>query len=839
MRRLFVAAVVLSLACGLFCFAEELPCRVIPPTGIFWLASYDDESPRTETNYADIVQASDEYGDYYGMAWNSPEDTDLTIGELDQYNLSGVTAIKLTLSATERITVRPYAGLGGEYCGKIGRFVVAEPIIVGPDCQDYEFDVSGFGEEDPLRGCSGPLAEDALESLYSMVLLPDDRAGELRVYEVALCGEDIAQAAESSQDVSIPEFTIDPDVTRDSVVQIGDGPQELSTDIKFYPNTRRAKPGDTVYWTLEIGEGSGLEPPYTIVPEMDNDSRPEARLESSARAVAIEHAYDTAGAYVPYLSIIDGSGIEILAYTKNVLAVLDESSPPCTRQLQLPTDTHPESDIVKAITVLTVDPTFMDSQSGQERVRTEIARWASVGFNLVIYNVIHYTRDENSCVILPRYVDAWPAGGAESLTYEHMAFLAAETSQEGMAVGFRYLTAFEGEYDGAYLKTVFSPFDEDSYFDYHTQFNMIEAEVAEQLGACCYGLDTESLVFSLSPRAIEILRSVKRVFSGWVFDSPMTDLNVVYRSPLLPYLDVIYFSYNPNQLPYAGYSSQNLYSALRADLLLRMEPLLEFYGVPGIFETYFKFDRRHPAFQATAFEAQLEAFKRSMPSMMGMVIWEGVLDSGFSSFWDPMHRSAENVVRKYLIDLIPDRQHFSPTESTSPPPANLVLSDFETQSDISALELWEQGQVTRLSLTAFDVAEGYRSLCVQSTASASEDELMYSFLWSKFVMPTDISRYHTMAVWLKHDGDVADVLFNVIDSDGDRFSVTLYNRAESSDWICLSAPLELFSEPEWARGQGNGAINWSEITEVAIALLYRDGQDHINYIDTWYLSEGR
>ena len=54
--------------------------------------------------------------------------------------------------------------------------------------------------------------------------------------------------------VSAQEYEVDPNVTLDSVVQIGDGPQELSTDIKFYPNTRSAKPADTVYWMLNLAD---------------------------------------------------------------------------------------------------------------------------------------------------------------------------------------------------------------------------------------------------------------------------------------------------------------------------------------------------------------------------------------------------------------------------------------------------------------------------------------------------------------------------------------------------------------------------------------------------------
>lgn len=251
MRRLLLGLVVLLLVfAGLASIgtANELDCRALSLPDLFWLASFDDESGRTEGNFADVIQGSDEHGAYYGMEWSSPENTDLTIGDLDQQDLTSSVAIQLSLSAPTLVSVLPVIQVqDGDYCGRTWRYATAGTIEVGPELQDYKFSASDFSD-DPFGGCPGPLEDDALKRIYSIVLFPEDREGELRIYSVEVCTEPAEEVSIEQETHATPAFAIDHDVTRDSVVQIGDGPQELSTDIKFYPNTRRAKPGDTVYW---------------------------------------------------------------------------------------------------------------------------------------------------------------------------------------------------------------------------------------------------------------------------------------------------------------------------------------------------------------------------------------------------------------------------------------------------------------------------------------------------------------------------------------------------------------------------------------------------------------
>jgi len=196
-----VVVVLLALCVGLGSSVADkfLPCDSLPLSDLFWLASYDDENPRNEGNFAQIVDGTDEYGKYYGMEWTSPADTDLTIGELGRFDRSGITAIKLTLAAEEPIRVLPAVQVNGDYCGRTWRFATADIIRVGEEAQEYVFSVVEL-TGDPFQRCAGELPDDGLERLYSIILFPEDRAGELRVYEVSFCDwplEDLYSTTES------------------------------------------------------------------------------------------------------------------------------------------------------------------------------------------------------------------------------------------------------------------------------------------------------------------------------------------------------------------------------------------------------------------------------------------------------------------------------------------------------------------------------------------------------------------------------------------------------------------------------------------------------------------
>ncbi len=154
---------------------------------IEWLASINyDENPNTPGNDAWIVEGSDDSGQYSGMAWESPEFTDLSLNELDRFDWSGARAISITLGADPPMDIDVRVSVAGEYCGRTWRNALPDrPLFVTSEPREFLFPASAFSE-DPDGRCDGRLAEDALEGTYSIVLFPFPRAGELRVYEVEI-----------------------------------------------------------------------------------------------------------------------------------------------------------------------------------------------------------------------------------------------------------------------------------------------------------------------------------------------------------------------------------------------------------------------------------------------------------------------------------------------------------------------------------------------------------------------------------------------------------------------------------------------------------------------------
>jgi len=155
-----------------------------------WVASHNDDSdPNTSGSYARVVEGVDAEGIFFGMEWKSPERTDLSLNDVDRHDLSGVRSFVLRLASSEPMEVLVGISVAGDYCGSTWRFAGADPVQVGPESQDYEFSVQSF--TNGLGGpCDGPLPNDALDKLTSILLLPAPTTGEVRVYAVTLVGEE-------------------------------------------------------------------------------------------------------------------------------------------------------------------------------------------------------------------------------------------------------------------------------------------------------------------------------------------------------------------------------------------------------------------------------------------------------------------------------------------------------------------------------------------------------------------------------------------------------------------------------------------------------------------------
>lgn len=166
----------------------ELECAAIDLKRIDWLPSInEDNNPNPIDNYAKMTQGIDSYGDYYSMEWNSPKPVDLSLNELQWLDWEGARAFELTLSSDSPMDVKVWISVSGDYCGRNWRNVVGDAALsVDNTPRTFAFPRSLF-DQDPSGVCEQKLADNALETMYSIVLWPSSRAGELCVYDVSIC----------------------------------------------------------------------------------------------------------------------------------------------------------------------------------------------------------------------------------------------------------------------------------------------------------------------------------------------------------------------------------------------------------------------------------------------------------------------------------------------------------------------------------------------------------------------------------------------------------------------------------------------------------------------------
>jgi len=652
-----------------------------------------------------------------------------------------------------------------------------------------------------------------------MVLLPDDRAGELRVYEVALCGEDIAQAAEASEDVNIPEFSIDPDVTRDSVVQIGDGPQQLSTDIKFYPNTRRAKPGDTVYWTLEIGEGSGLEPPFTIIPEMDNDEMRETSLTSDSRNVVIAHKYASAAVYIPYLTLEDSTGSILTVFTHNVLGVIPELEKTARIGLDLPTLEDPEGDVVKSIQLFEIDQDLLRTDSGRSFLAERFRRYRDDGMNFVMFNCLTLVSGLKDNICMPIYGET-DSFFQDTLTIDSLIGLVELARQEGLMTGFRPLIGNTEDWSGV-EHFGYAPTSKLLYFSYHVQMKRFFAEVCEAIGVDVFNIDTENIVTTTSSEAIPVIEAVREVFTGVIGDTPVLDDSALQRGVLYPYLDYIHFSHASSFDP--TYSADEIEVVFRLLVENEVLPTVNETGKPCLIETFARYEPSYPGFQREAYEGMLRVVQDDLGFITGISFWEDHLRTTTTSIFTPIGRSAGSVLSEYFNSLIPDSRTYSFTHTVQDYRRGMLVEEFENLTVPTSFFIAASGGEASL---AVDPTVSYslgHSLKVTFSNASSNGEFAYFYVGEDLGRPTSWETFDALSLAIRHSGDLDSIIINVYDQDGDRFIIDRgILQGTVPTWETVIAPLRYFVQPGWAE-HGDGHMDWSRVVSWAILGRYFNG----------------
>ncbi|MFC2108761.1 hypothetical protein ACFLS5_04780 [Candidatus Bipolaricaulota bacterium] len=611
---------------------------------------------------------------------------------------------------------------------------------------------------------------------------------------------------------------IAPDVTLDSVVQVGTGPQELSTDIKFYPNTRRIKPGETVYWTLDLGE---LEGPFTITAELNNDASRDGVFTSDGVIITIPFTYEQAAIYIPYV-MVASAGFTKTIYTKDVLAVIPELKPRDGIALKVPTRDDPVGDIVKGIQVLCLDEQRLDDESGKAGVKAEIAEWAATGVNLVMYNIALFVDSIDDNVTYPFYGDDGPISFASTWSIDSLITMTEYAHEAGIRVAFRPHMLTSNDPSGS-LRCHYAPANPSLYFDYHIQIKSIYAELAETLGVCMFNIDSENPATSMLPEAIAVVQAVRSVYSGVICDSPTISNQSWGLSSLHELVDVLYASLGPYFTDIRSAPETQLYGAQYTQMTNEILPILYRIGKPGIVET-FVLGSSLPAggltpssleHQELGYQAILEYLAKEASLLMGYTFWETNLDDRrYGSGFDPFGRPAEAVLSTYFTDRIPEQRVFDFEEPLQTPAVLLVLEDFEGDIGNNSFAVAVPGGTVAISKDLRTTHEGGSSCHVAFTLSAVTSPTYYSLLRRQQTM--DWSGFRTFNMWVKADGTKGDFRIQLWDQDGDRFTSTIAAPPAEFGWVLLTLRLTDLVQPAWCE-HGDGRLDLARIQAWSIS----------------------
>jgi hypothetical protein len=634
-------------------------------------------------------------------------------------------------------------------------------------------------------------------------------------------------------------FDVDQDVTLDSVVQIGSGPQVPSTEIRFYPNTRRVSPGETVYWTLDLG---GLGGPFTVAPELDNDSAAEPVVQTDSPQLVLPCTYAEPNIYVPFVTITDSSGVTRRVFTANVVYVAPGSIPQVRLGLDLPTVEAPVGDVIKGAILRTIDTSLLESGAGLEYVRSQIARWRADGINHIVLNSLWFTQRSDTPVQTPLYGNApWPTYWIGTLSLGELRDLTMLLHAAGMRVTWRYELLGERDYTTS-MRLGYAPSDQALYLRYQAQIKPWLAAAAEQAGADCFCLDTENPAFSLDPGATSVVESVRAVFGGVVCVNEVAE--VAYRSAVNQACDLIYFSLGPVDFDsMKSHPASDLKKAFETQIDQQCRRLLYERQKPGLFDIFAGWDPADPdyednrAYQARAFEAILSVVAESESPLIGLNYHEVVLMPSFDSMWDPIGWPVESVIKEYFTEVIPDQRHASLVGGFTPPDPLRVIADFESRS--VPTEFWlanAEGEST-MATAEEESPSGDRCLHVHTLSRNTVGSFAWCMLTQTFRTTQDWTDHETLNFWMRSNGNKTALWVSVYDSDGDRFvlQLSILNRDEV-EWVPYSISLGNLVHPDWAE-KGNGVLNLERVKSFSVMEGFFDSANHDTWYDCFYLGK--
>jgi hypothetical protein len=557
------------------------------------------------------------------------------------------------------------------------------------------------------------------------------------------------------------EFEVDPDITLDSVVQVGDGLQELSTDVRFYPNTQSAEPGDTVYWTLDLGD---LKGPFTVMPEMNNDDSREAAIQADESPIVIPYSYSTPNLYIPSVSVHTGTGSILVVYTTTPVAVRPNFTPHVTSTVEPQTLETPTGTNIKGVNAFVID-----NDSTYEELESEIARIKSDGFNMLY---IPFFVTTSGCVTLPAYHGLYDNAFYRTPDLEILGEIAQLCASEGLILGMSpgiSPNPFNWEHQNDDLTDDFI----DMFFYSYRKLLVAYASLFSDWGVSLFQVGREFPVLAgEEAHWRDVISAVRDVFPYAVTYAadPTYEL---YRVRFWDALD--YFSVQGYFLPRPGegiasvpWSEEQIRRWLRFTFQYNIEPLERQLGIPFLnVEVGFPSPARGLAedYQAMMFTALLEESDVNA-YQAGNILWEwGIgpgsdryLAHGFEGF------RAEEVIQEHLLetldlvtlDLHPEERVYDA----------ILIDSFETPGQVTTFS--EGSCSIRASLDTGDSFIGFSSLRVDYRLTDSGWAII-----DLAISDIDLTNLEAITFALKSDGEGGHLTVVAFDDDGAQSSILL------------------------------------------------------------------
>jgi hypothetical protein len=580
---------------------------------------------------------------------------------------------------------------------------------------------------------------------------------------------------------------------------------------RLYPDKSEGSPGDVINLKFSLQEG---RPPFRITPEYNNDSNPEATFTSDVRNFSVPFNYDESNIYVPYIDVVDADGKTFKIFSESPIGIMPDLEQKAGVGLKIGTPESPEGDYLKGMQIFVLDQELFKTQAGTDYIKGELKRLKDNGVNLVMYNPLFFQDEITSNVNYPIYGEAWPAYFQNTLTIENLIKLSDWTHELGIMVAIRYFLGKCGNYDGK-ERGEFNPSDPEMYQKNQKAIKVYLAKIAQELGVEMFGMDAENPAFSLDERSIEQIQAVRAVFDGIIFDSPTTPQDMIYRSPLIKYLDLVYISdcLDCGQLEDKEFFINELLKIQQTKYRYEQLPFFSYHKKLGYIEIFAGNYTNRPNFQKNAYSALFKFMINNPDYQSGLNFWDWTIrmnEDPNAFTYSPKDKPAEDTLHYYFKNVLPDRMvwDFDPED----PVVAKMIDDFE-KNDLDDIIKWT-GDPSTIDIELSN--EGYKSnksLKINFRLDGDRSNVLIH----KILDNQDWSQYSTLNIAIKSDGNgFLSLQPDIEDKNQERWSIYNTGLSYTQGWILMSYNLNDFQLNDWT--QDNGILDIANINSVRFVI---------------------